>query len=67
MILEWNEEAEQDREPKTMWVRDWHDASTYGTNLIDKIIPKRIFRFQSLCMPLKIHCVFMLVIRKMLL
>ena len=45
MILEWNEEAEQDREPKTMWVRDWHDASTYGTNLIDKIIPKRNFPF----------------------
>ena len=45
LILEWNEEAEQDREPKTMWVRDWHDASTYGTNLIDKIIPKRNFPF----------------------
>lgn len=45
LILEWNEEAEQDREPKTMWVRDWHDASTYGTNLIDKIIPKRDFPF----------------------
>ena len=28
-----------------MWVRDWHDASTYGTNLIDKIIPKRDFAF----------------------
>ena len=45
LILEWNENAEQDREPKTMWVRDWHDASTYGTNLIDKIIPKREFAF----------------------
>ena len=45
LILEWNENAEQDREPKTMWVRDWHDASTYGTNLIDKIIPKRNFPF----------------------
>ena len=45
LILEWNEKAEQDREPKTMWVRDWHDASTYGTNLIDKIIPKRNFPF----------------------
>lgn len=45
LILEWNEEAEQDREPKTMWVRDWHDASTYGTNLIDKIIPNRNFPF----------------------
>ena len=45
LILTWNEEAEQDREPKTMWVRDWHDASTYGTNLIDKIIPKRNFPF----------------------
>lgn len=45
LILEWNEDAEQDREPKTMWVRDWHDASTYGTNLIDKIIPKRNFPF----------------------
>lgn len=45
LILEWNERAEQDREPKTMWVRDWHDASTYGTNLIDKIIPKRNFPF----------------------
>ena len=28
-----------------MWVRDWHDASTYGTNLIDKIIPKRNFPY----------------------
>ena len=45
LILEWNESAEQDREPKTMWVRDWHDASTYGTNLIEKIIPKRNFPF----------------------
>lgn len=45
LILEWNVDAEQDREPKTMWVRDWHDASTYGTNLIDKIIPKRNFPF----------------------
>ena len=45
LILEWNKDAEQDREPKTMWVRDWHDASTYGTNLIDKIIPKRDFAF----------------------
>ena len=45
LILEWNEKAEQDREPKTMWVRDWHDASTYGTNLLDKIIPKRNFPF----------------------
>ena len=45
LILEWNEATEQDREPKTMWVRDWHDASTYGTNLIDKIIPKRDFAF----------------------
>ena len=45
LILKWNEEAEQDREPKTMWVRDWHDASTYGTNLVDKIIPKRNFPF----------------------
>ncbi len=45
LILEWNEDVEQDREPKTIWVRDWHDASTYGTNLIDKIIPKRDFAF----------------------
>lgn len=45
LILEWNEDAEQDREPKTMWVRDWHDASTYGSNLIDKIIPNRDFAF----------------------
>ena len=45
LILDWNEDAEQDREPKTMWVRDWHDASTYGTNLIEKIIPKRSFSF----------------------
>ncbi len=45
LILEWNENTEQDREPKTMWVRDWHDASTYGTNLLDKIIPKRNFSF----------------------
>lgn len=45
LILEWNELVEQDREPKTMWVRDWHDASTYGTNLIEKIIPKRNFPF----------------------
>lgn len=43
--MEWNEDVEQDREPKTMWVRDWHDASTYGTNLLDKIIPKRGFAF----------------------
>lgn len=45
MILEWNEEAELDREPKTMWARDWHDASTYGTNLLDKILQKRNFPF----------------------
>lgn len=45
LILEWGEGAEQDKEPKTMWVRDWHDASTYGTNLIDKIIPNRDFAF----------------------
>jgi len=45
LILEWNEDEEQDREPKTMWVRDWHDASTYGTNLIDKVIPNRDFPF----------------------
>lgn len=45
LILEWNESAKQDREPKTMWVRDWHDASTYGTNLVEKIIPKRSFPF----------------------
>lgn len=45
LILEWNDSVELDREPKTMWVRDWHDASTYGTNLIEKIIPKRNFPF----------------------
>ncbi len=45
LILEWNEDAELDREPKTMWVRDWHDASTYGTNLLEKFIPKRNFPF----------------------
>ena len=45
LILEWNRDVAQDREPKTMWVRDWHDASTYGTNLLDKIIPKRKFPF----------------------
>lgn len=45
LVLEWNKEVELDREPKTMWVRDWHDASTYGTNLLDKIIPKRNFPF----------------------
>lgn len=28
-----------------MWVRDWHDASTYGTNLLDKFLPKRNFPF----------------------
>ncbi len=45
LILERNKNAEQNREPKTMWVRDWHDASTYGTNLVSKIIPKRNFPF----------------------
>ena len=45
LILEWSEDAELDREPKTMWVRDWHDASTYGTNLLDKFLPKRNFPF----------------------
>ena len=28
-----------------MWLRDWHDASTYGTNLLEKILPKRKFPF----------------------
>lgn len=45
LILEWNNEVDLDREPKTMWVRDWHDASTYGTNLISKIIIGRNFPF----------------------
>ena len=45
LILEWNDDVELDREPKTIWVRDWHDASTYGTNLISKIIPDRSFPF----------------------
>lgn len=45
LILRWNEDAVLDREPKTMWVRDWHDASTYGTNLLSKIIPNREFPF----------------------
>ena len=45
LILEWNSEADVDREPKTIWVRDWHDASTYGTNLISKIIIGRSFPF----------------------
>lgn len=45
LVLEWNENAELDKEPKTIWVRDWHDASTYGTNLLDKILPKRKFPF----------------------
>ncbi len=43
--LEWNIEIELDKEPKTMWVRDWHDASEYGSNLISKIIPNRKFPF----------------------
>lgn len=45
LMLEWNENEELDREPKTMWVRDWHDASTYGTNLLSKFLPKRNFPF----------------------
>lgn len=45
LILEWNGNEKLDREPKTMWVRDWHDASTYGTNLLGKILPKRNFPF----------------------
>ena len=45
LVLEWNEGAKLDREPKTIWVRDWHDASTYGTTLLDKFIPKRKFPF----------------------
>ena len=45
LILEWNADAELDKEPKTIWVRDWHDASTYGTNLLSKIIPDRSFPF----------------------
>lgn len=57
LILEWSEDAELDREPKTMWVRDWHDASTYGTNLLDKFLPKRNFPFPNRYTPLKIHCV----------
>lgn len=44
-ILEWATDVELDREPKSMWVRDWHDASTYGTNLINKILPNRFFPF----------------------
>lgn len=44
-ILEWGTNVELSREPKSIWVRDWHDASTYGTNLINKIIPDRFFSF----------------------
>lgn len=43
--LVWNEDVELDKEPKTMWVRDWHDASEYGTNLVSRFIPKRKFPF----------------------
>jgi adenine-specific DNA-methyltransferase len=45
LILEWNQDEELDKEPKTMWVRDIHDASTYGTNLLSKFLPKRNFPF----------------------
>lgn len=43
--LVWNEDVELDKEPKTIWVRDWHDASEYGTNLVSKFIPNRKFPF----------------------
>lgn len=45
LILEWNDDEEIDKEPKSMWVRDCHDASTYGTNLLSKFLPKRNFPF----------------------
>lgn len=44
-LLDWDEGVELDKEPKTMWVRDWHDASEYGTNLLGKILIKRKFPF----------------------
>ena len=44
-ILEWEANVDLSREPKSMWIRDWHDASTYGTNLINKILPNRFFPF----------------------
>jgi len=45
LILDWNEDVEQDREPKTIWVRDSHDASIYGSTLIKGILKDHNFTF----------------------
>ncbi|PWF27091.1 DNA methyltransferase [Ancrocorticia populi] len=37
--------AQVSSEPGTIWVRDSHDASTYGTNLLSKFLPRRRFPF----------------------
>lgn len=44
-IFEYSEDAQIFAEPGTIWVRDTHDASIYGSTLIRNIIPNRKFPF----------------------
>jgi len=44
-IFEYSTEASIHSEPGTMWVRDSHDASIYGSTLLRGIIPGKKFSF----------------------
>ncbi len=44
-IFKYTDTAQVSAEPGTMWVREYHDASIYGSTLLRKILPKRKFPF----------------------
>jgi adenine-specific DNA-methyltransferase len=44
-VFEYGENASTKAEPGTIWVRDSHDASIYGSTLLRSMIPGRTFPF----------------------
>ena len=45
LLLELAEEAERKKLPRTVWFRDAHNAGTFGSALLGKMIPGRKFPF----------------------
>ena len=45
LLLEFVEETERKKLPRTVWFRDAHNAGTYGSALLGKFIPGRKFPF----------------------
>lgn len=45
LLVEFAKETERRKLPRTVWVRDAHNAGTYGSALLGKLVPGRKFPF----------------------